>query len=141
MDSHGAFSLKKTHPPALKTGECGMIFYENNTHSPIISYHHWFTSRFLVKEFWPCCNNPGIESRLNFIFILIGLQSTFQIDQASFLEILLTNFTQLPPGLDVDPFCVRFYLAVFAFPAVADSGNEICDFLPLGSQSGEVNQL
>jgi len=78
-------------------------------------------------------NDLGEVFGLALVFILIRLQTSFDVNQASFSQIFLADLSKSPPGFDVDPFGIFLGLTLSVLPAFADSNTKMGDFPSCGS--------
>src|SRR5574340_229688 len=66
----------------------------------------WFLGWLAVQELESAGYDLGEVFRLAaLVFVFVRLQSALDVDEAALLQILLADFGQLSPHLDVEPVC------------------------------------
>jgi hypothetical protein len=93
-----------------------------------IHRQHGFIRGTFIEELQGLRHDLREISRFAFLFILIGLQTTFDEDQAALLEIFLADFAEASPGFNVDPLGRFFRLSVLILPVIAHSKAELSHF-------------
>src|SRR6266540_3052524 len=61
------------------------------------------------------------------VLILVCLQTSFDENEAAFLQVLLTDLAQATPSFDVHPLRIFLRFAFLALPAIADGYGKMSD--------------
>jgi hypothetical protein len=73
-----------------------------------------------VQELDGLCHDLGEVAGLALFLVLVRLDSSFDVDQASLVQVFLADLPEPVPGFHIDPLGGLLRFTVFRFPAVAD---------------------
>jgi len=87
-----------------------------------------------IQELDHLGNNLRKVAGLAFLFVLVRLETSFDINQAALFQVFLANLAEPVPGFHVDPLRRLLCLAVPALPAVADGYAKMSYLLARGGE-------
>ena len=92
------------------------------------------SSSRIGKELDGLSNNLCKIAGFALVLVLIRLEASFDVDQASLFQVFLAHLAQTSPGFDIHPIGRFLRPAFLALPAVADGEAEVGDLLAGGGE-------